>query len=579
MSLIVNKSKDQLHQLLCSALLSAQSSRELPAGEMPDYRIEIPGDRKNGDLSSNVAMVSAKTFRTAPRRIADILHSHLSLENTYFEKAEVAGPGFMNFYLSPNYYADVITDVIEQGEQYGHSNFGNGKKIMVEYVSANPTGPMHMGNARGGALGDGLASVLEAAGYEVWREFYINDAGNQIEKFGLSLDIRYQQIFLGEDAPEMPEDAYHGDDIKEHAANFAGKYGDSFLQKPEEERRQALIDYALPLNIEKMRSDMAKYRITYDRWFNESLLHNNGELQETLDILRQKGLTYEKDGALWYKAGEYGEKYQPKKHLNRNGEEEGIKDEVLVRANGHPTYFATDIAYHRNKFNRGYDVAIDVWGADHHGHVARIKGAMDAIGCNGEKLDVVLMQLVRLVRNGEIVRMSKRSGKAIQLSDLLDEVPVDAARFFFNLREANTQMEFDLGLAIEQSASNPVYYVQYAHARIHSIFRKAQSEGILVKAATPAQLALLDKPEERELIRHISGMEEVVLECARSYDPSGMTKYVLELATLFHKFYNSCHVFGEEEDLMTARLALCDATRITLRNTLTILKIEAPEAM
>ncbi|MBQ4612678.1 MAG: arginine--tRNA ligase [Clostridia bacterium] len=579
MSNVVKTTNQQLRDLLQAAVNAAVDANELPREALPSYVIEIPGDRKNGDLATNVAMVSAKTFRLPPRKIADTIAAHITLDGTYFSRVEVAGPGFMNFFLSPVYYADVVAEVIDNGDAYGRSDYGNGKKVMVEYVSANPTGPMHMGNARGGALGDCLAGVLDAAGYEVWREFYINDAGNQIEKFGLSLDVRYQQLHLGEDKVHLPEDAYHGDDIKEHAAAYSAIHGDKLMQVSSEERRRALIEYALPLNIEKMKADMAKYRIVYDRWFTESTLHNNGELKEIIDILTEKGLTYEKDGALWYKAGEYGEKYQPKKHINRDGEEEGIKDEVLVRANGNPTYFAADIAYHRNKFLRGFDTLIDVWGADHHGHVARMKGAMDAVGMDGNALHVVLMQLVRLVRDGEIVRMSKRSGKAIQLSDLLDEVPVDAARFFFNQREANTQMEFDLGLAIEQSSSNPVYYVQYAHARIHSIFRKLQNDGITVSAATTDQLALLEAPEERELIRHLSSLEKVVVDCAIAYDPSGITRYALELATLFHKFYNACHVSGVENDLMLARLALCDAVRVALHNVLAMMKIDAPEIM
>ena len=576
---IVDRTERALRDMIEAAAAAATAAGELPEGTLPAYTVEVPGDRKNGDLAANVAMVSARAFHAAPRKIAEAIAAHLNTEDTLFDRAEVAGTGFLNFFLSPAYYAAVVAEVRERGESYGRSDFGAGHKAMVEFVSANPTGPMHMGNARGGALGDCLAAVLDAAGYDVWREFYINDAGNQIEKFGLSLEVRYLQIFKGEDAVPLPEDSYHGDDIKAHAAAFAKLYGDRYVDADEGERRKALIDYALPLNIEKMKADMKKYRIEYDRWFTESILHEDGELREVIDLLTEKGLTYEKDGALWYRAAEYGEKYQPKKHLDRDGNEEGIKDEVLVRANGNPTYFAADIAYHRNKFLRGFDTLIDIWGADHHGHVARMKGAMDAIGLDGERLEVVLMQLVRLVRDGEVVRMSKRSGKAIGLSDLLDEVPVDAARFFFNQREANTQMEFDLGLAIEQSSSNPVYYVQYAHARIWSIFRKMAAEGISADGATDAQLCLLTVPEERELIRHLSSLERTVVECAKLRDPSGLTRYALELATLFHKFYNACRVNGEDRDLTVARLALCDAVRIALRNVLTMMKIDAPESM
>ena len=448
MTSTVTLAEQQLKDAVRKAALEAMAAGELPEAELPPVAVEIPGDRVHGDLASNIAMLSARAFHKAPRQIADILLSHLSLGGTYLERAETAGPGFLNFFLSPAFYAAAVAEILEQKDQYGRSDYGAGKKVMVEFVSANPTGPMHMGNARGGALGDCLASVLDAAGYDVWREFYINDAGNQIEKFGLSLEVRYLQLFLGDQAPEMPEDAYHGDDIREHARHYADEHGDTLVALPSDQRRKALVAYARPLNIEKMKADLLKYRIEYDQWFRESSLHDDGEVREVLDLLGQKGLTYEKDGALWYKASENG----------------GEKDEVLVRANGTPTYFATDIAYHRNKFRRGFDTCIDVWGADHHGHVARMKGAMDAVGLDGSKLQVVLIQLVRLMRDGEVVRMSKRSGKAIQLADLLDEVPVDAARFFFNLREANSRMDFDLDLAVEQSASNPVYYVQYENS-------------------------------------------------------------------------------------------------------------------
>ncbi|MBS5481128.1 MAG: arginine--tRNA ligase [Clostridiales bacterium] len=563
MAKAVKTAENQLRQAVLDALGQAVAAGELPAEPIPAFGIEVPADRAHGDLAANVAMVSARALHRAPRQIAEAILAHLSLTGTYLERAEVAGPGFLNFFLSPSFYAAVVAEVLEAGAQYGRSDFGGGKKVMVEFVSANPTGPMHMGNARGGALGDCLASVLDAAGYDVWREFYVNDAGNQIEKFGLSLDVRYQQHFRGEDAVELPEDAYHGDDIREHAENFAAIYGDKYLDAPEAERRAALVQYALPLNIEKMHRDLEKYRIVYDEWFRESVLHNDGELKATIDLLTEKGMTYEKDGALWYKASEHG----------------GEKDEVLVRANGNPTYFAADIAYHRNKFARGFDTCIDVWGADHHGHVARMKGAMDAVGLDGSRLHVVLLQLVRLMQNGEVVRMSKRSGKAIQLADLLDEVPVDAARFFFNLREAGSQMDFDLGLAVEQSSSNPVYYVQYAHARICSIFKNLQADGVTPRACTAQELARLTEPAEKELIRHIAAYTGEIIEAARDYDPARITRYCMDLAGLFHKFYNSCRVKGEEEPLMQARLALCEATRTTLRNALSMLKIAAPETM
>ena len=563
MTSTVTLAEQQLKDAVRKAALEAMAAGELPEAELPPVAVEIPGDRAHGDLASNIAMLSARAFHKAPRQIADILLSHLSLGGTYLERAETAGPGFLNFFLSPAFYAAAVAEILEQKNQYGRSDYGAGKKVMVEFVSANPTGPMHMGNARGGALGDCLASVLDAAGYDVWREFYINDAGNQIEKFGLSLEVRYLQLFLGDQAPEMPEDAYHGDDIREHARHYADEHGDTLVALPSDQRRKTLVAYALPLNIEKMKADLLKYRIEYDQWFRESSLHDDGEVREVLDLLGQKGLTYEKDGALWYKASENG----------------GEKDEVLVRANGTPTYFAADIAYHRNKFRRGFDTCIDVWGADHHGHVARMKGAMDAVGLDGSKLQVVLIQLVRLMRDGEVVRMSKRSGKAIQLADLLDEVPVDAARFFFNLREANSRMDFDLDLAVEQSASNPVYYVQYAHARICSLFRNLQSEGVTLRPCSPEELSLLSAPEEKELIRHLAAYPGEIVAAAKDYDPARMTRYCMDLASLFHKFYNACRVKGEEERLLQARLSLCAAARYTLKNALILLKIDAPESM
>ena len=579
MSKIVNITENILRERIAAAAAEAIASGELPEAPLPDFAVEIPGDRAHGDLAVNVAMVGARAFRKAPRQIADALLAHLDLNGTYFEKAEVAGPGFINFFLAPAYYSAIVRDVCDLKDGYGRSDFGGGKKVMVEFVSANPTGPMHMGNARGGALGDSLAAVLDAAGYDVWREFYVNDAGNQIEKFATSLEVRYLQIFKGEEAVVLPEDAYHGDDIKDHAAGFAAVNGDAFVEVDSDTRRKALVEYALPRNIEKMHHDMDLYRIKYDEWFMESRLHNSGEVKEVIDILTKNGLTYEKEGALWYKNAEImTAKLREAGKTDAEIEKLELKDDVLIRANGNPTYFAADIAYHRNKFLRGFDTCIDVWGADHHGHVARMKGAMDAIGLDGDKLQVVLIQLVRLMRDGEVVRMSKRSGKAIQLADLLDEVPADAARFFFILREAGTRMDFDLDLAIEQSSSNPVYYVQYAHARICSIFRKMQEEGVNYDLAT-ASLDALSTPEERELIRHISGYSNEIVEAAQEYEPARITRYAQELATLFHKFYNACRVMGDDHGLTCARLALCDATRITLHNALTLLKIEAPEVM
>ena len=563
MSKLVQQATQELRTAIEAAMRAAIEDGSLPQADLPAFTLEVPADRSHGDWACNAAMAGARAFRQAPRKIAESIASHLDLAPTYFDRCEIAGPGFLNFFLNPRFYADVLRDVEALGKDYGRSDYGKGEKVMVEFVSANPTGPMHMGNARGGALGDCLAAVLDAAGYDVWREFYVNDAGNQIEKFGISLEARYLQILQGEDAVEFPEDGYHGDDIREHAQNYVNEHGDGLLSVSPEERRAALVQYALPKNIARMQRDLEKYRIQYDKWFLESTLHEDGEVMEIVDILTKKGLTYEKEGAVWYRATGFGAE----------------KDEVLIRQNGNPTYFTADIAYHRNKFNRGFTRCIDVWGADHHGHVARMKGAMDAVGLDGSKLDVVLIQLVRLVRAGEVVRMSKRSGKAIQLADLLDEVPIDAARFLFNMREANTQMDFDLDLAVQEDSQNPVYYVQYAHARICSLFQKLAGEGLTLRPCTDEEMALLSTPEEIELLRHIASYTDEIAAAARGYDPARITRYVITLANLFHSFYNACRIGGEEDSLAHARLQLCSAVLTVIRNVLGMFKITAPERM
>ena len=581
MSLLVKQAIAELRTTIMDAAGRAVADGEFPAVPLSDFNVEVPANRDFGDYSANAAMAWARDLHCAPRKIAQALIDRMELCDTFFERCEVAGAGFLNFYLRSSFNACIIQDILEKGDSYGRSDYGRGKKINVEFVSANPTGPMHMGNARGGALGDCLAAVLDFAGYNVSREFYVNDAGNQIAKFGLSLDIRYQQLFLGEDAVQLPEDSYHGEDIIERAKEFAAVNGDKYMSASEPERRQALIDFALPKNIAAMKENMAKYRINYDTWFLESTLHNDGELEETLNIMRDKGLTYEKDGALWYKNKEVlAAKLREQGKSEEEIERLELKDEVLIRTNGNPTYFAADIAYHRNKLQiRGFDKAIDVWGADHHGHVARMKGALDAIGCNGDDLDIILMQLVRLTRDGEVVRMSKRSGKAITLVDLLEEIPIDAVRFLFNMREPGSQMDFDLDLAVEQSSQNPVYYCQYAHARICSILRKLASEGVEPRECTIPELALLTAPEEKELIKHLSGLTDEIIASAKNYDPAKITRYAVELATLFHKFYNACRVGVEDESLMQARLSLCLCVRTVLRNVLTMFSISVPESM
>ena len=562
MSVIVDVAKEQIKNAVISAAENAIAKGELERADLTDFTIEVPANRDHGDYAVNSAMVWARTFHKAPRMIAEILLNNASFEGSYIKSAEIAGPGFINFFLKEDYCSDIITDVLKKKGDYGKSDYGQGKKVLVEFVSANPTGPMHIGNARGGALGDCLAAVLEAAGYYTEREFYINDAGNQINKFGLSLDLRYLQLY--KEGIEMPEDSYHGEDIINHAKAFADIHGDSFVEKSEEERRKALVEFALPKNIEGLERDLGKYRITYDTWFKESTLHKNGETARIIELLKQSGHTYETDGALWFKATDFG----------------CDKDFVLVRANGVPTYVVPDIAYHYNKLvTRGFDKAIDVLGADHHGYVPRLKGALTALGVDADKLDVVLMQMVRLVRDGEVIKASKRSGKAITLVTLLDEVPIDAARFFFNLREPNSHFDFDLDLAVNESNSNPVYYVQYAYARICSIIRNLEAEGVTLRECEVAELNKLTAPEEKELILHIAGLTGEIIASAKAYDPAKITHYVEELATKFHKFYSACRVKGEDESLMMARLNLCSATATVIKNVLDLLKIEAPEKM
>lgn len=581
MSYIVNEVQNELKKIIACASEKAAEKVTLAAVPSGTFNVEIPADRANGDFSTNAAMAWARELKNAPRKIADAIIAEVSLEGTYFERVEVAGPGFINFYLGDRYYADILKDIRAKGKDYGRSDYGKGKRINVEFVSANPTGPMHMGNARGGALGDCLAAVLERAGYEVSREFYINDAGNQIDKFALSLDVRYQQIYKGEDAVELPEDSYHGEDIKVRAQEFADVNGDKYINADETERRKALVDFALPKNIQAMKDNLTKYRIEYDTWFHESVLHNDGELADTIELMKEKGLTYEKDGALWYKNIDVQTERLKKQGLSQESIDKlELKDDVLIRANGNPTYFAADIAYHRNKLSvRNFDTAIDVWGADHHGHVARMQGALDAIGVGGDRLNVILMQLVRLTRDGEVVRMSKRTGKAITLVDLLEDIPIDAVRFLFNMREPGSQMEFDLDLAVEQSSQNPVYYCQYAHARICSIIKKLKAEGIEPRDCTEEELETLKSPEERELIRHLSGLTNEIVNSAKLYDPAKITRYVIDLATLFHKFYNACRVQCDDEALMQARLYLCVCVKDTIKNILEMLRITVPESM
>lgn len=584
MNNMIELAKQQVKETVMNALGRLVAEGKIEAVPLPAFNVERPADVSHGDFSCNAAMASAKALRNNPRAIGQMIADAAVLDGTVFEKIEVAGPGFLNFFISPLWFNETVGEVISSGGDYGKTELGKGKRVLVEFVSANPTGPMHIGNARGGALGDSLSSVLQFAGYEVEREFYVNDAGNQIEKFGKSLSIRYMQIadgnksdviasygdddvcrkiFEDEENFPMPEDVYKGVDIIEHAYNFYKINGDKFVNADEESRKSALVEYALPLNIDGLEKDLQKYRIVYDTWFRESSLHKSGAVKQIVDMLTEKGQTYEKDGAIWFKASDFGDD----------------QDRVLVRANGIPTYFVPDIAYHYNKLvTRGFDKAIDILGADHHGYIARMKAALTALGVDANKLDIVIMQMVMLVRNGETVKLSKRSGKAITLSTLLDEVPIDAARFFFNLRDPNTHLEFDLELAIEESSNNPVFYVQYAHARICSILRRMEEEGTGYSNIPVSELNF-NHPAELALIRHIAALPNCINEAAKDYNPSKITKYLCDLAQLFHKFYDNCKIKGEEENILQSRLSLCVATKTVFKNLLDLLKVDAPEKM
>jgi len=566
---IIFEIKNQINNIISNAI--SNTGKALNADEEAinnalkvEIETEIPKDKSHGDFSTNIAMKLSKILRNSPQNIAKNLVEQINTDNTYIEKTEIAGPGFINFYLSDAWLYDALKACIEKKENYGRLNIGNGKKVMVEFVSANPTGPMHMGNARGGALGDSLAGVLDMAGYDVTREFYINDAGAQIDKFANSLEARYIQALKGEDAIEFSDDWYQGNDIKRLAAGFIEINGDSYLEKSSEERKEALVKFGLGHNIPKLKTDLENYRINYDVWFNESTIHENGEVKETIELLRKSDYTYEKDGALWLRSTDFGCE----------------KDDVLIRANGFPTYFAVDIAYHRNKFEkRGFDKVINIWGADHHGHVLRMKGAMEAIGIDPSKLEIILMQLVRLVKEGKAVRMSKRTGEMITLSDLVEDIGLDAARFFFNLRQAESHFEFDLDLAIAQNNDNPVFYVQYAHARIASIIRNLENEGIKLKNIDDIDITLLNSDSEKELIEKIASFPHEIYLSSISMEPSKLTRYVMELSGLFHSFYNNCKVMCDDTNLMQARLLLCHATKTVIKNVFGILKVEAPEKM
>ena len=579
---MIQNAKDQVLALTNTAYQTAAAQGKLPGDVQVRANVEIPKDPANGDYTTTFALAAAKAMKRSPREIAAVLAESMDLAGSYFDSVEIAGAGFLNFRLGRKWYADTLSAVESEGAAYGRSDTLKGRKIMVEFVSANPTGPMHMGNARGGVLGDTLASVLQAAGADVWREFYVNDAGNQIEKFASSLEARYLQIILGEEAVPFPEDGYHGDDIKELARAFYEQYGEQYKDADVKSRHEALAKFGLERNIPKMNSDLQRYKIEYDQWFFESSLHDSGYVADTVDKLTALGWTYEKEGALWLATSRILEEtYRKAGKSEKDIAKLDLKDDVLRRANGFYTYFAADIAYHRNKLEvRKFDKAVDVWGADHHGHVARLQAALDGLGLDGSnRLVVVLMQLVNLMQDGKPVRMSKRSGKAIALHDLLDEISVDAARYFFNSRASTSPLDFDLDLAVREDSENPVYYVQYAHARICSLLSRLGEEGEKVPAAQDVDASLMTTPEELALMKALAQFPEEIHLAARDYDPSRINRYLVSLAGDFHRFYNSCRIKGEEPAVLSARLKLADTVRAVLSNGMGLLGVSAPEKM
>ena len=555
---IVNETVENLRAAIQHALESGKNNGKFQFETIPNFVIEVPKEKTHGDFACNVAMMLSKQAKMKPRDIATAIVEELE-NNALIEKVEVAGPGFINIFLNQSWLYDVPKKVQEQDEKYGSSDFGKGKKVQVEFVSANPTGLLHMGNARGGALGDSLANVLNMAGFQCEKEYYINDAGNQIVKLGLSLEARYRQELGDRDYP-FPEDGYHGVDIIDTAKRIIAESGDSYLAMPEEERREKMVRIALDEKISGIKNGLASFGIEYDQWFSELTLHESGAIAQVVESLAEKGYVYEKDGAKWLKTTEFGDE----------------KDEVLIRSNGIPTYFAADIAYHKNKFDRGFEKVINIWGADHHGHVARMKGAMRALGYDSDNLTIILIQLVRLFKEGELVKMSKRTGQFVTLEELIEEVGRDAARYFFIMRNPDSQMDFDMDLAKSESNDNPVYYVQYAHARICSILSVA---GMETPKAGDVDLSLLTHESEQDLLRKIADLPDEIAKAAEDLAPYRLARYATDLATLFHAFYNNCRVLVEDEELKKARLVLVDCARIALRNVLTMLGVSTPERM
>lgn len=546
--------KAAIEQAVVKAGLAEQS-------ELPAFVIEVPKDKSHGDLATNAAMQLTRIAKRNPRQIAEAIVENLDLSAASIQSAEIAGPGFINFRMDRSYLYNVIREVSEQGDNYGRIGMGAGQRIQVEFVSANPTGSLHLGHARGAAVGDALCNLLDFAGYEMTREYYINDAGNQVNNLAKSIECRYKQA-LGQEA-DMPEDGYYGEDIKGFAQELVEKEGDRLLNLADAERLTFFRSYGLEKELDKIKRDLGRFGVPFDVWFSETSLYENGEVIKALDALKARGKVYEHEGATWLRTTEFGDD----------------KDRVLIKNDGSYTYLTPDVAYHMDKYDRGYDQIINIWGADHHGYIPRMKAAMEALGNDPDKLIVLIAQMVSLYQDGEKVKMSKRTGKAVTMQDLMDEVGVDAIRYFFTMRSMDSHLDFDMDLAISTSNENPVYYVQYAHARICSIFRQAEEQGIARKPLAEIHLAKLTAEHEYDLLRKMGELPEEIAVAARDYAPHRLIRYVYELASLFHSYYKAERVITEDAEQTQARLALLGAVRTVLANVLRLVGVSAPERM
>lgn len=553
---------DHINGLVAEAVADAAVAAGLVSREeLPGITLEVPKDKSHGDLATNVAMQLTRIAKKNPRQIAEAILEHLDMAKASIEKAEIAGPGFINFTLDKGYLYPIVALVEEQGDNYGRIATGEGQKVQMEFVSANPTGSLHLGHARGAAVGDALCNVLDFAGYEVTREYYINDAGNQVVNLIKSLEARYLQE-LGQDA-EMPEDGYHGEDIKGFAKELVAEKGESLLSMDPGERTAFLRQFGLEKELDKIKRDLNRFRVQFDEWFSETSLYENGLVEKSLEELKSKGEAYEKDGATWLRTTDYGDD----------------KDRVLVKNDGTYTYLTPDIAYHRNKYERGYDKILNIWGADHHGYIPRMRAAMEALGNDPDKLIVLIAQMVSLFQDGEKVKMSKRTGKAVTMEDLMDEVGVDAIRYFFTMRSMDSHLDFDMDLAVSTSNENPVFYVQYAHARICSVFRQAEEQGVNLLPLSEANLSVLTTEHEYDILRKIGELPQEVSLAAENYAPHRLIRYVYELASLFHSYYRAERVITEDADQTQARLALLRAVRTVIANVLRLMGVSAPERM